>query len=998
VESRRVVSIVFCDVVGSTALGERLDPEALRAVLTRYYRRAQAVVERHGGTVEKFIGDAVMAIFGLPRVHEDDAVRAVRAADELRRSFSHGDLVVRIGVNTGEVVSGVGQTLGSGDAFNVAARLEQAAGPGEVLIGETTHRLVCDAVRVEPVEPLVVKGKSAPLAAWRLLEVDATAAGFARRMDTPLVGRTSELLLLEQVYQRSMRERRCHLFTLLGAPGLGKSRLIAEFLQGPAGGATVLVGHCLSYGEDITFWPLAEMLRTVAGIDATDDRAIAREKLDALAAGAPDAAVITTPIAGAIGLAEAAVDADEVFLAVRALLQRLGVERPLVMVVEDVHWAEPVLLDLVEFLADWSRDTPILIVCSARPELLDTRPGWSGGKTNATSVLLQPLTEEECARLIDTQLNGSSVSDEQRRQILAAVEGNPLFVEQMLAMLADHPEDTRVSIPPTLQALLAARLDRLDGDQRVVVECASVEGRVFHRSAVAELAPEQTQHELTRLLRHLILRELIDSSPSSFAGEQAFRFQHQLIRDAAYASMTKRVRADRHQRFANWLDQRVGERVIEYEEIIGYHLEQACLLRADLDPIALSSPLAERAGRMLAVAGRRAADLHDQTSAPGLMTRALHLLPKATAERCMLLIDLTRALVELQAFDRAAITAAEATEIARSLGEPGVAAHAAIADQWVAVGQMDCYGVLGPSFETVIATLAELGDEVGLTKAFEVRFVARAFTMQYAAAAADVERAAMHAGRANQRRRRLDALAFSADPMVWGPMPVGEAIARGRQVVLEAEEDVRIRAIMLPALGALEAMRGRFSQAREYVRRGDAVLTELGSPLDVSYASSFLSLVEFLEGNFAAAEAVYRAAAEAALNESYRIVYRDNMAFAILAQGRLEEADELACLTEHADYPPGNPFGSTWRRIRARVLAARGRHEHAIRLAREAVDLMAATDALHDRAETELDLAIVLRTAGRHDEATAAAARAIHLWELKGNTVSAAHACAMFPP
>lgn len=412
-ERRKVVTILFSDVAGSTALGEALDPEAVRGLMSRYFMAMKEVIERHGGTVEKFIGDAVMAVFGIPTLHEDDALRAVRAAAQMREALAalntelHAErgvtIQTRTGITTGEVVAGdpsAGQTLVTGDTVNTAARLEQAAAPGEILIGEPTWRLVRDAVRAEPVEPVSAKGKALPVPAYRLVSVAAGVEGHLRRMDAPLVGRERELRLLTEAWDRAREERSPQLFTLLGAAGVGKSRLVGEFLAGVSEEARVLRGRCLPYGEGITYWPLAEALRDTVGITDADDRAAALRKLRALVAGERDAALLVARLATAIGLSDEPAPQAELFWAVRRTLEHLARQQPAVVVFEDIHWAEPTFLDLLDHLADWSRDAPLFLLVPARPELLDARSGWAGGKLNASTVLLESLPAEATARLI----------------------------------------------------------------------------------------------------------------------------------------------------------------------------------------------------------------------------------------------------------------------------------------------------------------------------------------------------------------------------------------------------------------------------------------------------------------------------------------------------------------------------------------------------------------------------------------------------------------------
>ena len=431
-EQRKVVTVLFCDVTGSTALGESLDPEAMRSLMARYFDVARIAIERHGGTLEKFIGDAVMAVFGVPAVREDDALRAVRAAQELRDAV---EIDVRIGVNTGEVVTGSGDSLVTGDAVNIAARLEQAAAPGEVLLGARTYALVRDAVDVELLPPLAAKGKVEPLTAYRLVAV-TTDVVVPRRATAEMVGRDRELRRLRDAFAQSVDDRSCQLFTVLGSAGVGKSRLADEFLAGLD--ARVVRGRCPSYGDGITYWPVVEIVKQLDRLPADDAAANAMRSL--------------------LGESDAPTSADQIAWAFRKLLEDAARARPLVCVLDDIHWAEEGLLDLVEHVADLSRDAPLLLLAMARQELLDRRPGWGGGKWNATTVLLEPLNGPQTEELLSA-LGG--VDDELRAGISTAAEGNPLYIEEMLALVRGSGTTT-VTVPPTIQALLAARIDQLD--------------------------------------------------------------------------------------------------------------------------------------------------------------------------------------------------------------------------------------------------------------------------------------------------------------------------------------------------------------------------------------------------------------------------------------------------------------------------------------------------------------------------------------------------------
>jgi class 3 adenylate cyclase len=596
-EQRKVVTVLFCDVVGSTALGESVDAEALRAALARYFERMKSIVERHGGIVEKFIGDAVMAVFGLPAVHEDDAVRALRAAAEMQAALPELGIEGRIGVSSGEVVTGTQERLATGETVNVAARLQQAAQPGETLLGEATWRLAGDAVEAAPVEPLALKGKSEPVPAWRLVAV-SSAAG-ERRFDSRLVGRDKELRALAEAWERTCEGPDCELVTVVGAAGVGKSRLVAEFLA--TGDATVVRGRCLSYGEGITYWPVVEVLKQLEAHPS-------RVELDPTAADALDA------LLGHGGTSST----DEIAWAFRKLLEAVAAEGPVAAVFDDIQWGEDVLLDLLEHVAFLSTGAPILLLCMARPELLDRRSGWGG------VVRLQPLAAEQAEALMEARIGGRELGAGVRERILRAAGGNPLFVEEMAAMV-EASGDGEVEVPATLQALLAARLDQLDPAERSVLERGSVEGEVFHHGVVQALAPEEGR--LINRLTALVRKELIRADTPLFAGEDAFRFRHLLMRDAAYQSLPKAERAELHEQFADWLEEHAAD-LVELDELLGYHLEQACRYRQELgQPDAHARALAARAGERLKVAGRKAVARQDFHAGLNLLERAAVLLP-----------------------------------------------------------------------------------------------------------------------------------------------------------------------------------------------------------------------------------------------------------------------------------------------------------------------------------------------------------------------------------
>jgi class 3 adenylate cyclase len=658
-ERRKLATLLFCDMSGSTAMGERVDAESVRELMFRYFHEMRSAIERHGGTVEKFIGDAVMAVFGVPELHEDDALRAVRAASEMRdrlaalnqeleRRFGTR-IALRIGVNSGEVVAGDSssrQALVTGDAVNLAARLEQAAGAGEILLGEPTYRLVRDAVSVDPVEPFNVKGKSEPIQAYRLLGVIDQTPTRPRRLGE-MVGRHEELQTLERSFSNVVANRRCALVTIVGEPGVGKSRLVDEFVSVIDGEATVLSGRCPSYGEGITFWALGEIVRHAAGIRDEDAQDRARARLAALVEAQHDGALVAERVAQAIGLASGTASAEEIAWAIRRLFETLAQPRPLLVLVDDLQWAEPTFLDVLTDLRNLAVSAPILVVCSARPELLEDGQAWE------PIIWLERLGETESERLIEDLLGEVPLSPEAREGILRAAEGNPLFVEELLAMFMEqgllrHEEGgwvptqdlAHVSIPVTINALLGARLEGLQPRERAALERGSIEGQIFHRGAVVELSPPGVRDDVRGALIGLADKEFIQAAEAAFVDEAAFRFHHILIRDAAYAGIPKKLRAELHERFAGWMLQRTGDRVAEYEEILGFHLEQASRYRAELGPVdAEGRELARAAARRLASAGQRALARGDLPAARTLFSRINTLLPPTDRVRLTLVPD-----------------------------------------------------------------------------------------------------------------------------------------------------------------------------------------------------------------------------------------------------------------------------------------------------------------------------------------------------------------------
>jgi len=956
-EQRKVVTVLFCDLVGSTALGESTDPEAIRARMHRYFEDLRTILERHGGTVEKFVGDAVMAVFGIPTAHEDDALRAVRAAAEMRTAIAEHALEARIGINTGEVVvGGEGETLVTGDAVNVAARLEQAAPSGDTLIGAETRLLVRDAVRVEPVEPLALKGKSEPVEAFRLLEVLADAAPLARHLEAPLVGRARERSRLWRDYEDAVADRTCRLFTLLGPAGIGKSRLVADFLEHLGGSADVLRGRCLSYGEGITYWPLVEML-TPIGID-------------------PEDVVASTP--------------QETRVAFRKLLESRATDRPQVVVVDDLQWAEPAFVDLVEHVADLSRGAPIFLLCVARNELLEARPGWGGGKLNATSLLLAPLVESERQALIEALLGGASLDDAVRNRIVEASAGFPLYVEEMIAMVRERG-GAEVSVPPTIQALLQARVDSLEGDARVVLERGAVEGEVFHRGAVAELVPEELRVDLETHLSRLVRAELIWPE-NSLTGEEAYRFRHLLIRDVAYGAMPKLVRAELHERFADWLERSVAAPAFERPEILGYHLEQSYRLRAELGNADVR--LATRAGAHLVDAGAAAQGRADSAAAKGLFGRTIDLLGDGDPMRLVALLGLQEALTRLGELEQAELVLDSAIAEARNAANVPAEARARLALDFIRsriYPEVRTEDVLHQALGLAL-TLERIGDRAGLANAYLRIGMCRFMLGRGGDGQLDLERAADLARDVGDEAVERAALSAMLRPIAYGPTPAGEGVAFCDLLVESDVANAADKAHALQVRALLLAMQGDFDASRDSGARARALIEEFELRLARGIYAVDVGLAELLAGDLDRSERELRRGHEllvevgdTGVRSSVDAVLSD----VLFLLGRDDEALEFAEESRTAGSADDLDSQPRWRGARARVLSRRGEHDHALELVHEALSLLDPTDFVGQHGYVCDVHGEVLAASGRLDEAAEAIERAMRFHDQKGNVVSA---------
>ena len=924
---RKTVTVLFCDITGSTAMGESTDPEAMRGLLARYFERMKGILESHGASVEKFIGDAVMAVFGVPQVHEDDAQRACRAAVEMRDALPELGLQARIGLDTGEVVTGTEERLATGDVVNVAARLEQAAQPGAILIGEETLRLVRDAVAIEEVEPLELKGKAEPVAAYRLLDVHDAPE---RVHESLFVGRSLELDTLRQAWQRALADERCELVTMTGTAGVGKSRLAAELISSID--ARSVRGRCLSYGEGITYFPVVDVLKQLGALPSDPTAAAALRSL--------------------LGENDTSTSADEIAWAFRKLLEE---QAPVVCIFDDIQWGEETFLDLIEHVGLLS-SAPILLLCLARPDFAERRPEWP------VSLRLDPLPDAEAGQLIP-----ESVPADLRSRIAHAAGGNPLFLTEMAAMAEGTGAD--VLVPPNLHALLAARLDQLEEPERAVLERGAVEGEIFHRGAVQTLTEDGT---VVPRLAGLVRKELIRPDRTQLPGDDAFRFRHLLVRDAAYEGLSKAVRAELHERFADWLDA-PGADLVEVDEILGFHLEQAARYREELGQT--DRALAERAGERLAAAGRRALARGDRPAAAPLLQRSL-VLTRPWAFDVHLEIELADAQANPRdAWAVAAAAAERARELEDRVGE--ALARVVAAEAQVHSSADPGLGELERRCREALPLLEKKGDHLGQGRVWYALGVGVSNTQGRLeewteAALRSVEQWRL-AG------RPPTGLGGLPTALLFGPRPADEALR-----VLDEVAGPDVFSVALRRSGLI-AMLGRFEEAWALALPAAERARDLNGDDAADFA---LAEIALLEGDHEAAAEWFRRACRAFEARGTRALlssFAPKLGRSLCELGRYDEAEPLAeqgrDLGDETDYVTQ----MYWRQVQALVLAHRGEHREAQRLARESVQVTEATDALNDQADAYYYLARVLAEAGRRDDAAEALEQALERYGRKKN-------------
>jgi class 3 adenylate cyclase/tetratricopeptide (TPR) repeat protein len=1016
-EVRRTVTLLFCDLKGSTALGETLDPEALHEVKERYFATMASEIAKHGGKIEKYIGDAIMAVFGLPLPHEDDALRAVRAAAGMQAALRGVNedlakryrvvLANRIGVNTGEVVANddptADQKLATGDAVNVTARLEQAAPENEIYLGETTYRLVRDAVAVEAVEPLELKGKSERVAAFRLVSASGLE-GHVRRHDSPIVGRDEELAAIDQALGEVTETRAVRMITIIGDAGIGKSRLAQEVIARAGTSARVVRGRCLAYGDGITFWPLREMTGEAAGIRFDDKPEDGRAKLLTLTGDQQ----VTDRLAAAIGLSRAAFPLHEIYWAARKFFESLAADGPLVALVDDIHWAESALLDLLVHVLDASENVPILLLCTSRHDLLDKRPDWGEG-ASALRLVLRRLTDAAAARLAVNVLGATGLPAEVVSRIVEAAEGNPLYVEQMLSMLVDsgalRQEEGRwvraesygeIAIPPTIKALIEGRLGQLRREERAAIEPASVIGMQFDATAVASLAPEPIRPTIDNHLAALTRKQLVHAVDSVDA-DSLYRFHHHLVRDTVYGGLLKRTRVTLHVDFVRWADQVNAERGrgLEFEEILGYHLEQAHKYLAELGSLDQKGlEIGADGARRLASAGRLAFARGDAQAAGKLFRRAIALLPRDDPARLPLLPELGEVLLELGQFAESRAVVDEALTGAKTVGNERVEASALLARMLVRLHSGESGSWSDAALElttTVIPLLEQQQAHAELGKAWRLVAMVQQIAGHLGEASETISKVIKHARLAGDERlvaRSALGMTFNA---VYGPTPAVAAIEQCEALIASGLADRQVQNLIICKIAKLHAMVGDHQTARRNATAARAVLRDLGQGVRAAASSLDVADVEMLAGDPAAAERELRPDCEMLqrLGETYFLsTMAATLARAVLEQGRDEEAMALTKTAETSAADDDVEAQADWRSVRALILARRGELADAETLARAGRELALQTEAPAIRALTLSDLAIVLSRAGRAEEARRALADAIAIYTAKGDLSS----------
>ena len=957
---RKLATVLFVDLVDSTGLVSGSDPEVVRERVNRYFENVSRCIRTHGGTVEKFAGDAVMAAFGVPRAHEDDAERALRAALQIIPTVTELGMSARIGVESGEVVvEDAESTFATGEAVNLAARLQQAAPVGGILIGPGVLRLANGRVVAEPADDVHVGGRTETLPSWRLLDIAAQPGRIIP--SAPFVGREGELELLHNTYARAVRDRRAHLVTVFGEPGIGKSRLVREFADGVER-ATVLRGRCLPFGEGVTYWALAEMVKQSAGITDDDPIGEAFEKLRACCESDAIADLLAAA-AGLLGASEREHKREELLWAARAWAEEFALMQPLVLVFEDIHWAEEPMLNVIEHVARSVRDAPLLIICVTRPELLELKPSWGGGNLRAAAIELAPLDPDESEQLADGLQPEGGLPADQRAVVLAKAEGNPLFLEETVRMLAES-DGASNNIPDTIQALIAARVDALPTEQKQLLQRASVIGRIFWQGALAQLAPEL---DVPALIEGLVDRELVViEERSTIAGEPAFRFKHGLIGEVAYSGLSKATRSELHEGFARWLRDRAGEELLE---IRAFHLDQAVQLREELEG-SIPDELRLDTAAALEGAGRRAFNREAFQTARNQLTRAQELEPTLrrrflAAHAAWRMLDMETVAVEME----------QVVAEAEAEGANRIQARAL-----TALGEMALYRRADPDeARRLIDRAGEvLGDDNDVDARFDV-YAAAGQVAGWIGDRSEVEKVGREAlefvrgaGRKDLEAITIQSVAQNA--IVRLDVAEAELLVREAAELAAASGSVRARAAALGTQAWLDEIQGRYEEAERCYRELLQLYTDIGNVAGTGATQMYLGRLLQGSGREEMAETILREAVRTLrrvgdrghLCEAQRF-----LAQTLVSRGKVDEAERVALQAIETVGPEDQLSIWTTRMALGVVRAAQGRDDEAEQLLRESVEGFVENRLRFAELQALDELVAFLRARGRTDEAAA---------------------------
>ena len=944
--ARKVVAVCIVELL----VDEELDVEAARGVVSRGLASLEEIALRHGGVVQQLLGEEAVVVLGLPAAHEDDLLRALRSMVELRDALSAAP--IRAAVETGEVLLDQNGAVLSGTALKTARRVKESATEGEILLGPAAASQSVGAAWTQPSDGGAL-----------LVELVDGAPAIPRRPDAPLVGRRAELEKLVLAVRESQASSSCRRIVVVGEPGIGKTRLAAELVRTLEGEVRVLTGRCVPYAEGATYLPLAEIVGQLVG-DAEPHARLA---------GEPDGELAATRLTDALAGA-AAVDSGDVFWATRRLLEATARERPLLLVLEDLHWAEPTFLDLLEYLDGWSAGAPIAVVCLARTELLDARPAWA-----ANTVALRPLANDETVVLLDALPESLALEGDARAAVVTVAEGNPLFLEQLAAHALDGPLAPG-AVPASLESLLASRLDRLEHGERAVLERAAVVGREFTRAAVDAVGPDEGRGAASALLA-LVRRRLV--RPDSGRGvDDAFLFDHALIRDATYAAISKTERAHLHVRLARWLERRG-----ELDEMVGHHLEQAVVLTRDAgdDPFALVSDAVER----LRAAGERAVWSRDNRAAVQLLSRAAALLPRTDSRRLEIECLATVPWRNLWEMQRANDLIAEVERCAAEIGDRRIELRARCEQVWARLDEedVDVGAILAMLDETARLCESE-GDGVGVARAWHMRAMVEYRSGRFGRAAEAAKTAAdRYAGVGAAGTFDVAVVSFLAD----GTAPLSHAITTCESRLSDSASSRSEEGLLLAELAVLKALVGSLDESLDVLERSRTRMLEMGDDVAVAtWWSRRAAHVAVLARDPRRVQEIAHPAlvtSEARADAVNRIHLLAVLAEAALLEGDHARARDLAQSARLLAAPNDVFQAIAWRLPLARSLVACGELDGVERLVDEALAIAESTDHLLGQAQVRLVRAEVLAALGRADEALADDEAGAELLRAKGATL-----------